>query len=86
MGLANAVVPDDELDAEVDRWCEELKMRSPTAIAIAKRSFNADSESIRGGGSLGLQALSLYYETDESREGVTALREKRDPDFMQFRK
>lgn len=81
MGLVNAVVPDDELDAEVQRWCDELVQRSPTAIAIAKRSFNADSENIRGIGGLGLQALRLYYESDESKEGVSALKEKRPPDF-----
>ena len=28
-----------------------------------------------------MQALSLYYNSDESREGVTALRERRTPDF-----
>ena len=35
MGLVNAVVPDDKLDEEIDAWCEELALRSPTAIAIA---------------------------------------------------
>ena len=48
MGLVNAVVPHDQLDAEVARWCEEIMAKSPTALAIAKRSFNADSENIRG--------------------------------------
>lgn len=86
MGLANAVVADDKLDMEVDLWCAELVLRSPTAIAIAKRSFNADSENIRGIGSLGMQALRLYYNTDESREGVQALNEKRTPDFRKFYK
>lgn len=81
MGLVNKVVPDDELDAEVDRWCEELKLRSPTALAIAKRSFNADSENIRGIASLGFQAVALYYDTDEAKEGGAALREKRAPKF-----
>ena len=81
MGLVNHVVSEDQLDAEVDSWCAELVMRSPTAIAIAKRSFNADSESIRGIGGLGMMSLALYYDTDESKEGVAALQEKRDPDF-----
>lgn len=84
MGLANKAVPNDQLDAEVDAWCAELVERSPTAIAIAKRSFNADSENIRGIGSLGMQALKLYYDTDESKEGVKALSEKRKPNFRQF--
>lgn len=81
MGLVNTVVAHDELDAEVDRWCTEIMEKSPTALALAKRSFNADSESIRGIGSLGMQALSLYYDTEESREGGRAFREKRPPEF-----
>jgi len=80
-GLVNAVVPDDELDAEVDRWCAELVLRSPTAIAVAKRTFNADTESIRGISRLGFEAVRMMYETDESKEGGNAMREKRDPDF-----
>ena len=51
---------------------------------LAKRSFNADTESIRGIGSLGFQALALYYDTAESREGGLAMSEKRPPDFRRF--
>ena len=84
MGLANTVVSADELDAEVDRWCVEILERSPTAIAIAKRSFNAATENLRGISSMGMQALALYYDTDESREGVNAFMEKRKPEFRKF--
>jgi 2-ketocyclohexanecarboxyl-CoA hydrolase len=84
MGLVNKVVPEDELDAEVDAWCAKLAARSPTAIALAKRSFNADTESIRGIGGLGFVGLSLYYATEESAEGGKALSERRDPDFRKF--
>lgn len=84
MGLCNVVVPHDQLDAEVDKWCREILERSPTALAIAKRSFNADTEHIRGIGSLGLQALKLFYATDESKEGVNAFLEKRKPEFRKF--
>ena len=81
MGLVNTVVAPEELDAEVDRWVAEIAAKSPTAIAIAKRSFNADSESIRSIGQLGFEALALFYGTDESKEGVNAFLEKREPDF-----
>lgn len=81
MGLANVVVPQDELDAEVDKWCAEILEKSPTAIAIAKRSFNADTDSIKGISGMGGLALSMYYDTDESQEGVNAFNEKRKPDF-----
>ena len=36
LGLINAVVPHNELDAEVERWCTELLARSPTALAIVQ--------------------------------------------------
>ena len=84
MGLVNTVVPHDELDAEVARWCAEIMERSPTAIAIAKRSFNMDTDSIRGIAGMGMQALSLYYGTEESKEGVKAFLEKRPPEFRKF--
>ena len=86
MGLVNKVVPHEELDAEVARWCAEIMEKSPTAIAIAKRSFNADTDSIRGIGGMGMQALSMYYATDESQEGVRAFNEKRKPDFRKHQK
>ena len=84
MGLANVVVPHDQLDAEVDKWCAEILEKSPTAIALAKRSLNADSEGIRGIGGLGFQAVSLYYNTEESQEGVKAFLEKRKPEFRKY--
>jgi 2-ketocyclohexanecarboxyl-CoA hydrolase len=86
MGLVNAVVPPGELDAEVGRWCAEIMEKSPTAIAIAKRSFNMDTEHQRGIAGMGLYALKLYYDTEESKEGVRALREKRKPDFRKHAK
>lgn len=84
MGLVNAVVPDDQLDAEVEKWCAEIMEKSPTALALAKRSFNMDTEHQRGIAGLGMLGLSLYYDTDESKEGGVAFKEKRKPDFRKF--
>ena len=81
MGLVNRVVPPADLDAEVDLWCREILAMSPTAISIAKASFNADSDSIRGIGGLGMRALSLFYNTAELHEGVSAFLEKRPARF-----
>jgi 2-ketocyclohexanecarboxyl-CoA hydrolase len=84
MGLVNKVVPADQLDAAVKDWTDKLAQRSPTAIALAKRSFNADSDSIRGISNFALHAVKLYYDTPESKEGVAAFNEKRAPDFHKF--
>ena len=77
-------MPHDQLDAEVRKWCEEILEKSPTAIAIAKRSFNVDTEMIRGMSAMAMQALKLYYETEESAEGGNAFREKRKPEFRKY--
>lgn len=84
MGLVNKVVPMAELDAAVEDWTTKLGERSPTALAFLKRSFNADSDAIRGISNMALHAVKLYYATPESKEGVNAFNEKRKPDFHKF--
>lgn len=56
----------------------------PDGVGPGQASLNADSESIRGLSSLGMQALALYYQSDESREGVRAFQEKRPPEFRKY--
>src|SRR6267378_926931 len=84
MGLVNKVVPAAELDAAVKDWTDKLAQRSPTALALAKRSFNADSDNIRGISNLSLHAVKMFYDTAESKEGVAAFNEKRTPDFHKY--
>ncbi len=81
MGLVNKVVPAAELRREVEQWCTELLAKSPTALKLAKASFNADTEHIHGIGALGFAALELYYGTEEAQEGARAFNEKRAPNF-----
>jgi len=86
MGLINHVVPHEELDKEIQNWCEEILEKSPTALAIAKASFNADTDQIKGIGHVAMQSVALYYDTEESKEGVNAFLEKRKPDFRTLKK
>ena len=85
MGLVNTVVPDAELDAEVERWCEEMLRCSPTALALAKATFNASSEHIKGIAQLGGNAVALYYGTEEAKEAGASFREKRKPSYRKPR-
>jgi 2-ketocyclohexanecarboxyl-CoA hydrolase len=81
MGLVNKVVPAAQLRAEVEAWCREILAKSPTALKIAKYSFNADTDHIHGISEMGFSAVELYYQTAESQEGRNAFVEKRQPDF-----
>ncbi len=84
-GLVNAVVPASELRAEVRRWADEMLDKSPTALRVLKHSFNADTESIAGIGSMAFDSLDLFVGTPEAQEGVEAFNEKRPPDFSRYR-
>jgi 2-ketocyclohexanecarboxyl-CoA hydrolase len=86
MGLVNKVVPAASLRGEVEAWCAELLAKSPTALKLAKYSFNADTDHIHGIGALGFSAVELYYGTDEAKEGVQAFLEKRPPEFRKHAK
>ena len=81
MGLVNAVVPMEKLDEEVDRWCQELLEKSPTALKMLKYAFLAETDGTTGITNLGVGGLSLYYGTEEAVEGKNAFLEKRKPDF-----
>ena len=86
MGLVNKVVPLKDLRAETETWCRELLEKSPTALALAKQSFNVDSEQRAGVAQFAHTALNLYYGTDEAMEGRNAFVEKRPVNFGKFRK
>jgi len=86
MGLVNKVVPFRDLRAEVEQWCKELLEKSPIALALAKQSFNIDSEERAGVAEFASTALNLYYQTEEAMEGRNAFIEKRPVDFAKFRR
>ena len=81
MGLVNAVVPLQELEAEGVRWAREVLQHSPTAIRCLKAAFNAETDGLAGLQELAGQATHLFYRTEEGQEGRNAFLEKRDPDF-----
>jgi len=85
-GLANAVVPYAGLDAEVEKWCREILVLSPTCIRVLKASFVADIEPLLGGGdAMRRHILSADFYQNEQQEGARAFLEKRAPDFWKYR-
>jgi len=84
MGLVNAVVPLDDLEAETVAWCSEMLALSPFALRLVKSSFHAHEDGYAGIQQLAHDANLLFYGSDEAQEGREAYKEKRDPDFSRF--
>jgi naphthoate synthase len=87
MGLVNAVVPAEELEAEVDRWCNQLVKRGPQALYALKASFTARHSGVAGFSRVAHDLLLSYYlGSKEAKEMFEAFNEKRDPDDENFYK
>lgn len=81
MGWVNAVVDDDELEAEVTRWADELLAMSPRYLEIAKISSNVWWNACRDNFASGLGMLVQAIGSPDMREGAAAFLEKRPPRF-----
>jgi enoyl-CoA hydratase/carnithine racemase len=81
LGWINAVVDDDELEAEVTRWADELLELSPRYLEIAKMSSNVWWNACRDNYVSGLGMLVQAIGSDDMREGAAAFMEKRKPRF-----
>ncbi|HZQ28192.1 MAG TPA: enoyl-CoA hydratase-related protein [Acidimicrobiales bacterium] len=81
MGWVNRVVPKEELDAAVAEWCERLLTMSPTALRLAKMAINQGSDQAFAAVTQGMELITFFHDTDESREGMRAFLEKRPPKF-----
>lgn len=84
MGLVNAVVPLDQLEAETVKWCREMLAVSPFSLRLLKASFHAAEDGYAGLQQLAHDTNLLFYGTPEAREGRESFKEKRQPDFSQF--
>jgi dihydroxynaphthoic acid synthetase len=85
MGLVNKVVPQDKLEEEVDTWCREILSLAPTALKFCKLSFNAETDHMFGFEAWSENATRMFWTSKEAEEAKTAFKEKRKPDFSQFR-
>ena len=84
MGLVNAVVPYERMEAETLQWCREMLQNSPMALRFIKAGMNADCDGQAGLQQLAGDATLLFYLTEEGQEGKNAFLEKRKPDFGKF--
>ena len=81
LGWINQVVPDDELEAEVERWCDEIMAMSARYLEVAKASSNVMYHQMRDNMVQSLGALIQAIGSPDMKEGATAVMEKRRPQF-----
>ncbi|KAA0233903.1 MAG: 1,4-dihydroxy-2-naphthoyl-CoA synthase [Acidimicrobiales bacterium] len=81
MGLANVVVPDEDLDDEVKRWCDELLELSPQSLRIAKLSLSYAFDQAWPAVLHGMELSRWFLRQGDMVEGAAAFLEKRKPDF-----
>jgi 2-ketocyclohexanecarboxyl-CoA hydrolase len=81
LGWINAVVPADQLEAEVTKWADELLGMSPRYLEIAKISSNVWWNQCRDAYHTGLGMLVQAIGSKDMIEGATAFMEKRKPQF-----
>lgn len=84
MGLFNKIVPSEELEQEGYNWAFTLAQQSPLAIQNAKHAFYtaADMEYQQAMQFMS-EAFSRLCTTEDAREGITAFKEKRNPQWKE---
>lgn len=82
LGLVTRVIPDAELDTQVEALCADLLARPTRALGMSRMLFEAATSS-NIDHYLELEAFvqSLLNQSEDYREAVAAFREKRAPQF-----
>jgi len=81
-GLINRVVPHDQLDSAVKDIVEKLAKKSPVAMRLGRDSFYRQQDMEFSAALAYLHSqFTLITLTEDSKEGIKAFFEKREPDF-----
>jgi methylglutaconyl-CoA hydratase len=83
VGLVNASVPVDGLDAEVARYVELLRLGAPGALAATKAMLRTQRPTAMDAQFAEMLSLSAqYFAAEEGQEGMRAFAEKRAPSWV----
>ena len=81
-GLINRVVPHDQLDGAVKDIADKLVKKSPVAMRLGRDSFYRQQDMEFSAALAYLHSqFTLITLTEDSKEGIKAFFEKREPDF-----
>lgn len=85
MGLVNTVVPLDQLEAEVEKWCEELLSVSPGCLEVLKAAFDQEMDGYKESCAISAAMYPDWFDMPEGKEGGAAFAEKRPARFWDIR-
>lgn len=83
-GLVNAIVPGDELEAQVLDVAAQLARKPPAALAQARRLMRGDAEAVSRRTDEEAEIFARQLQSAEAREAFQAFAEKRAPDFSKL--
>lgn len=82
IGLVNAVVSSDELQAHVDELAEKMAVQGRIALMYAKEAVTKGADlTLEQGLRLEADLYFLIHTTEDRSEGIKAFLEKRKPEF-----
>jgi len=82
LGVVNRVVPREQLDSTVAEIALKLAAKSPVAMRLGRNSFYRQQDmEFRAALEYLHSQFTLVTLTEDSREGIRAFFEKREPDF-----
>lgn len=85
IGLANKVVPQDELLDTCKSMAEKIMSKGSYAISLAKEAINTGLETdLASGLTLEADLFDLSFSTADKKEGMTAFLEKRKANLTDF--
>jgi naphthoate synthase len=85
MGLVNTVVPLDQLEAEVDKWAEEMLEKSPGCLEVLKAAFDQEMDGYKESCVISANMYPDWFDSPEGKEGGAAFVEKRKAEFWAIR-
>ena len=82
LGVINRVVAHDQLDPTVNEIAKQLARKSPIAMRLGRDSFYRQEDmDFRAALHYLHGQFLLVSQTEDSKEGIKAFFEKREPDF-----
>lgn len=82
LGLVNRVVPTTEVVPNAVAWAQSIAERAPIAMKLTKRTFRAAAQAgLRNAMALEAMLQNQAIASEDCREGVAALLQKRKPQF-----